>query len=309
MIKKYLKKRLPIIYNKYIRIQELRLDRYSKYLKSLDKSEYPIELAKIFYKRTGEELDWNNLQTYNEKMQWAKLYEIDERKTVLTDKYRVREFVNITIGAEYLIPLLGVWDSFDMIDFEKLPDQFVLKTNHGCGANIIVKDKNNFNKREAKEKFNRWLSMDFSFISFEMQYGNIEPKIIAERYIENNENGLDDYKFFCFNGEPYYCEVHTDRYYDHRVNIYDMDWNLQEWHESNDRNTDQPIPKPYNFDTMKRLVKKLSSGFSHVRVDLYNINGKIYFGEMTFTSGSGFDIIHPRKYDLLLGDLWKLPIS
>ncbi len=311
MIKKYLKKKFPKSCDRYLRIQEEKLYKHAEHLKKLDKSKYPEELAKIYKKNTGEDLDWNNLRTFNEKMQWAKLYENDPRKTLLADKYLVRDFVKERIGEEYLIPLLGVWNSFDEIDFEKLPDQFVLKTNHGCGTNIIVKDKSKFNKKEAKEKFDRWLRVEFGFLNgFELHYCGIKPKIIAEQYMQNiATQDLEDYKFQCFDGKVYYCWINKGRFTNHCVCTYDKDWVLQDWKFAHARVSDEPIPPPLNADLMVSLAEKLSEGFSQVRVDLYEANGKVYFGEMTVTGGSGFQIIYPKKFDLMLGDLWKLPIN
>lgn len=306
VLKKNIKRNLPNLYNKY---QEIKQFKY-RYYCSLKEKQYPHELAKLYKKKTKKTLDWNNLRTYNEKMQWAKLYENNKQKSTLADKYLVRNWVEEKIGKEYLIPLLGVWDTFDEIDFEKLPDRFVLKTNHGSGTNIIVKDKNCFDKIEAKNRFDMWIKTNFAFKNgFQMQYNDIKPKVIAEKFIECVDGDLKDYKFLCFDGKVYYCWVDSERYSDHRRNIYNLNWELQEWQQHYYKNTDIPIPKPTNFEKMIELAKELCQGYSHVRVDLYNANGRIYFGEMTFTNGSGFEMIHPHEYNLILGDLWKLPIN
>jgi len=274
----------------------------------LNYDEYPNELCKIYKKVFGEELDLINPRTYNEKMQWSKLYDNTLLKTNLTDKYLVRDWIKEKIGEQYLIPLLGVWDNFDDIDFNTLPNKFVLKTNHGSGWNLIVNDKNKLDKNNAKVKFNKWMCSNWSFMTFEMHYKDIKPKIIAEQYIEGLGRELEDYKFLCFDGNVNYCWIDIDRFTDHRRNVYDLDWNLQGWQQHSYKNSDYPIKKPENFDLMIQLTKKLAEGFSHVRIDWYNVQGKIYFGEMTFTNSSGFELIHPHKYNLELGDLWKLPI-
>lgn len=306
-MKQYLKEKFPKLYNKYIEFHSLRRNLHYS---SLAESRYPEELAKVYKNMTGQELDWNNLRTYNEKMQWAKLYDKDPIKTTLTDKYLVREWIKNTIGEQYLIPIYGVWDSFEEIDFDKLPNKFVLKTNHGSGTNLIVKDKLNFDRNEAKKKFEKWMKVNFAFENgFEMQYKDIKPKIIAEKYIEDFDGDLKDYKFLCFNGKVNFCWVDTGRYSDHRRNVYNLDWELQEWQQFTYQNTDTPVSKPDNFELMVDLVKKLCHDFMHVRIDLYNSKGKIYFGEMTFTNGSGFEVIHPYNYNLMLGDMWELPIS
>jgi hypothetical protein len=309
MIKKFLKDKFPALSRLYIKYLTARENYNYKYLCSLSEKIYPLELSKIYKKHTGQDLDWQNIRTYNEKMQWAKLYETNPLKTTLTDKYLVRNWIKNTIGEEYLIPLLGVWNLFDEIDFDKLPEKFVLKTNHGSGTNLIITDKNNLDINEAKKKFDKWMKKKFAFLNgFEMHYKNIEPKIIAEQYIETFDGDLKDYKFLCFGGEVYYCWVDSGRHLDHRRNVYNLNWDLQEW-QLYYKNTDSAVAKPENFDLMIHLAKKLCQGFSHVRVDFYNVNGKVYFGEMTFTSESGFVSIQPSKYDLMLGGLWKLPIK
>jgi len=266
------------------------------------------KLNSILYKRAiGRTLDWSNLNAYTEKMQWAKFYDCTPIKTTLSDKYLVREWVAEKIGEKYLIPLLGVWDRFSDIQFDKLPNQFVLKTNHGSGSVIVVKDKTVFNIAEARQSFNDWMSIDYAYATgFEVQYSNIKRKIIAERYLETDIGELQDYKFLCFDGKPYYCWVDLGRFGNHTRNVYDLNWELQPWNQYTYGNSAYPIPKPKNFEKMVELATSLCQGFSHVRVDLYNVNGTIYFGEMTFTNGCGFDRIVPDEYDYTLGELWNI---
>lgn len=306
MEKKDLIIQFPKLYKIYSAI--LTSKDYLKYLyyKSLDDKKYPDVLAKMYKKRMGDDLDWKDIKTYNEKIQWVKLFDNDPLKTTLSDKYLVRSWIENNIGEQYLIPLLGVWDNFDEINFEKLPDKFVLKTNNGSGTNLIVKDKNHIDKNEAKRKFDRWMKTNFAFFGFEMHYKDIEPKIIAEKYIEDINGELKDYKFLCFDGNVHFCWIDSNRFTDHRRNVYNLDWELQEWTQHKYKNTDHPISKPDNFDLMVDLARRLCQGFSHVRVDLYNVNGKVYFGEMTFTNGSGFEKINPYEYNLMLGELWKI---
>jgi len=306
MIKKIIKNKYPYLHKIYYIIKT---DIEYKYYTSVSESKYPDLLAKIYRKTTGLELNWNNLVTYNEKMQWAKLYDKNPLKTKLSDKLLVRDWIKEKIGEEYLIPLLGVWDKFDEIDFTKLPDKFVLKTNHGVNTNIIVNDKYKFDVKSARRKFNKWIKLNFAFINgFELHYKDIKPKIFAEQYLECSNGDLRDYKFLCFNGEIHFCWVDSGRYTDHRRNIYDLNWNLQEW-QLNYKNADYPIDKPENFEKMVELVRKLCKDFSHVRVDLYNLDGKIYFSEMTFTTASGFSLIQPYSYNIMLGNMWTLPIK
>lgn len=310
MLRKKLKKWFPEWYEWYLHMQRRRCISIIKKRKKLQPKQYEQEISRQYQQRIGHELNWNNLETYTEKMQWAKLYDKDPRKSELTDKYKVREWVARRIGEDYLINLLGVWDCFEDIDFSKLPNRFVLKTNHGSGTNLIVKDKNQLDIKWAKCKFKDWLDTDFGYKSMELHYSKISPrKIIAEEYIETDQGELQDYKFLCFGGTPYYCWVDMGRYSNHTRNVYNLAWQLQPWNQETYAHYEKPIEKPKNFEKMIEIVKILAHGFSHVRVDLYNIKEKIYFGEMTFTNGGGFDRIIPAEYDKLLGDFWELPLA
>ena len=268
--------------------------------------------AEIYYRNTGDELDWTNLCSYTEKMQWEKFFDKDPRKTQLADKYEVRSWVAGKIGDEYLVPLLGVWDDAKDIDFSTLPSAFVLKTNCGTGDVEIIRDKRKLTKKDIARircKLNFYLHYDCGCNSFEMHYSSIRPKVICEELLEFPGTDVPDYKFLCFNGKPYFCWVDVGRYHNHKRNVYDLEWNLQTWNQKAYGNTDYPIDKPINFDKMIEIATLLCEGFKHVRVDLYNIEGKIYFGEMTFTNGSGFEKIYPREADLMLGELWGLDTS
>lgn len=277
-----------------------------EYYFNLPPEKYPEELKIWFERITKTPLNLNNPQTYNEKIQWMKLYDSTPIKTKLADKYLVRDWVAEKIGKEYLIPLLGVWDSFDEIDFDKLPNQFVLKANHGSGWNIIVKDKATFNKESAKKKFDAWMQKNFAFcFGFELHYMGIQPKIIAEKYMEEIDQ-VYDYKFMCFDGEVKFIWVDTDRFTDHRRTLF-----TPKWERMNETikclPADYDIPKPKNFEQMLKCATILSQNFAHVRVDFYDVNGHIYFGEMTFTSGSGTEHANPREFELTMGNWIKLP--
>ncbi len=306
IIRSFIKKHLPFIYEWRQLMEINRRYRLSVSRKSIPVSDYPIVVAKQYEKRIGHILDWSHLETYTEKMQWEKLYDNNPLKGLLSDKIAVRKWVAEKIGDEFLIPLLGIWSKFDDIDFSLLPNRFVLKTNHGSGSNIIVEDKTNLNMTMAKKKINKWLSTDFGLLSFERHYSDITPRIIVEQFIESNGAGLQDYKFLCFEGKPMYCWVDCDRFSNHTRNVYNIDWKLQAWNQETYSNYREPLPKPINFEKMVEIASVLSAGFSHIRVDLYNINGRIYFGEMTFTNGGGYDRILPAKYDLELGKLWHI---
>lgn len=280
--------------------------------KNNSRARYSPEKRKSFvedeYLRSiGHELDWDNLQTYTEKMQYEKLYHLYPEKTRYSDKIAVRDYIRDRIGEEYLIPIYGVWNKFSDIDFDSLPQSFVLKTNHGSGTVWVIDDKDSINKKYLDGVITRWLKYKFQYKHFEMHYEGIIPKIYAEEKLAFS-NGVEDYKFLCFDGVPKYCWVDFNRYTNHKRNIYDLNWNLQDWNQYNE-NTDIEIEKPKNFDLMIELATKLAQGFAHVRVDLYNIDGKIYFGEMTFTNGAGLKVIKPAKGDAILGSLWHLDQS
>ena len=308
-IKKVLKQRFSGIYDYHLHLLRKKKIKQIAKLKQLPKTEYPKMLAARYEAAIGHKLNWDNLQTYTEKMQWAKLYDKNPLKATLTDKYLVREWVEKTIGGEYLIPLLGVWDNFEDIDFSELPDRFVLKTNHGSGTNLIVKDKSKLNLKRVKRMFDDWMNIDYAYNSnFEMHYTDIKPKIIAEKNMETSTGELPDYKFLCFGGKPYYCWVDCGRFTNHTRNVYDLDWKLQSWSQCHPIN-EVIIEKPAKFETMVMLAQKLSEGLSHVRVDFYNIDGNIYFGEMTFTNASGLERIYPDEWDKRLGELWQLEMK
>ncbi len=305
-----LKKRLPGIYDFYQHSQRMKLLKKTKNIENIPEDKYADLIENEYLKALGHSLNWDNLQTYTEKMQWEKIYDKNPMKTVLADKYRVREWVEIKIGNDYLIPLIGVWDSFDDIDFNSLPDQFVLKTNHGTGTNLIVKDKEKLNIKRTKRMFDDWMETDYAFTnSLQLHYREIPRKIIAEEYLETDLGELQDYKFLCFDGKPYFCWVDLGRFSKHTRTVFNMNWELQPWTQATYGIASYDIPKPKNFDSMVEIATILSKGFSHVRVDLYNVDGKIYFGEMTFTNGSGLDPIVPEEYDKVLGDYWELPIE
>lgn len=282
------------------------LQTYKKRRK-LNKSQYPVELKKDYEAYTGKKLDLNKPESYSEKIQWLKLFDDNTLRTELSDKVLVREWIKKTIGEEYLIPIYGVYDHFDDINFDELPDQFVIKTNHSSGWNIIVKDKAAFDKKKARKTVEWWLSLDYGLWSeFEIHYTPINPKILIERYTVDSAGELNDYKFLCFNGECKYFWMDFDRMTNHKRNVYDLEWNLQPWNQFTYGNYEGEIDKPQNFDEMVKIANILCKGFKHVRVDLYNVDGKVYFGEMTFTNGSGFEGIFPEKYDYELGKMIKL---
>ena len=256
----------------------------------------------------GEGYDFANPRTYTQKIQWLKLYDSTPIKSQLTDKVAVREWIKDKIGEEYLIPVIGVYDHFEDIDFKSLPNQFVIKLNHGSGWNIVVKDKTKLDVNDAKKRIKKWMKLDFSFWSvYEMHYSPIKPRILIEKYVEDSKGKLSDYKFLAFDGIVKYCWMDFDRAERHKRNVYDLEWNLQPWNQYTYGNYEGTVDKPKNFEEMCRIATILSEGFNHVRIDLYNVDGKIYFGEMTFTNGSGLEKITPKEYDSMLGNMLTLP--
>ncbi|MES2981267.1 MAG: ATP-grasp fold amidoligase family protein [Verrucomicrobiota bacterium] len=237
----------------------------------------------------------------SQKLMWIKLHHRLDDLSPYVDKLKARDFVSKTIGEAYLIPLLGVFDSFDEIDFDTLPNQFVMKASHGCKWNIIVKDKNNFNKQQAEMKFNRWLKMTYGTVSGETCYRPLKGKILIEKYLEEESGYLTDFKFYCCNGQPLGLHVDFDRFGQPTYRVYDTQW--QELLKSKPSLPVPPIlAKPSNFDDMLELCRKLSAGFSYVRVDLYNLNNQIYFGELTFTPGDGRAVFNPVWADYFFGE-------
>ena len=266
------------------------------------------EYLKICYKcHIGKKLDLRNPRTYNEKLQWLKLYNRKDEYTNLVDKYAVRKYVSQKIGEKYLFPLLGVWDDVDSVDFESLPQQFVLKCTHDSGGIIICKDKRKLNIEEAKQKLKKYMKRDFWLLHREWPYKNVPHRIIAEKYmVDESKTQLKDYKFFCFDGEPKALFVASDRNVDTRFDFFDM--NFRHMNVTNGHaNSDSEIKKPAGFNEMKKLAKILSKDIPHVRVDFYDINGRVYFGEMTFFHWGGFVPFVPESFDYLFGSWITLP--
>ena len=276
----------------------------------IEKELYKEELKSWYQKITGKFLNLNNPRSFNEKIQWLKLYAATPIKTRLADKYLVRDWVKEKIGEKYLIPLLGVYNKFEDINFKKLPNQFVIKCNHGCGYNIIVKDKSKLDLTEVKAKLDKWMNENFAFKwGYELHYRDIKPKITIEKYIENQ--GMDDlydYKFWCFHGQVKYIQFLSERNISGlKMAFYDRNWNKQTFVYSYPLDTKE-IRKPDNLDEMIQLAETLSKEFAHVRVDFYRLNdGTIYFGEMTFTSASGTCKWNEEQINIAFGKMIKLP--
>ncbi len=282
----------------------------NRHFKNMPPQFYPQILARDFQQHTGKPLDFNNITLFTEKLQWLKIFDATPIKSRLADKYAVRSWIAEKIGDEYLIPLLGVWDDFDDINFDDLPEKFVLKCNHGSGMNIIVRDKNSFDVQNAREKINSWLAIDYSYLFLELHYTRIDRKIIAEKFMtDKNLPQPTDYKFYSFAGNPIYCLNISDRATSLKQDFFDMNWNVTNIEMSDYPPSDHPekISPPKNFELMKKLAATLAEGFAFVRVDFYEIEGKVYFGEMTFVPGAGNFYYKSEGTDEYLGGLLKLP--
>lgn len=254
-------------------------------------------------------LDLDNPKTFNEKLQWLKLYNRKPEYTIMVDKYLVKEYVAEIIGREYIIPTLAVWNSVDDIDFQLLPKQFVLKCTHDSGGLVICKDKSLLDIDKVKIRIQRSLNTDYYMLGREWPYKNVQRRILAEQYMEDlDTHELRDYKFFCFNGEPRFLFIATGRQTQSEpcFDFFDMDFNHLPFRHGHPNASILPS-KPKNFELMKTLSKKLSRGLTHVRVDLYEINGKVYFGELTFFHHSGMVPFEPQEWDYKLGEMIELP--
>lgn len=259
--------------------------------------------------KTGKELDFNNIHTFNEKMQWLKLYDKNPKYTQIVDKYEVKDYLKNKIGEEYIIRTIGIYNYFDEINFDKLPNQFVIKCTHDSGSTVICTDKNKFSIKKTKKFINKCLKKNHYFAGREWPYKNVVPRIIIEEFVKDNyEDDLHDYKFWCFNGKVKYIHVtsNRDKADGIKVDFYDLDWNKQPivWCYPN---SNLDIEKPKNYEKMKRIAEKLSENFPFVRVDMYEVNGKVLIGELTLYPGAGFAKFYTEKYDEIFGDMLSLP--
>lgn len=289
-------------YKKLIKNRELRLQ-LIKILSFVPSAPY---LKMVYRIKTGEKLHLKNPVGFNEKLNWLKLNHIHPEYTQLVDKLAVRDYIREKIGEDYLFPLLGSWDSFDDIDFDALPDKFVLKCNHDSGSVKLITDKSKMDKAALKAFFERRLAMNAYCLGREYPYKDVPPKMMAEAFMEAPDGGgINDYKFFCFQGKPKLLFVATDRATDVRFDFFDMDFqhlDIVNIHEQSGKE----IQKPSCFEEMKSLAETLSQGMEFVRIDLYEIGGRVYFGEFTFFHGGGFYLFHPAHWEKDLGDLLPL---
>ena len=267
-------------------------------------------LSRIFQILMNQELSLEHPKTFNEKLQWLKLYNRKTSYTTMVDKYKVREYIRERLGEKYLIPLLGVWNNPEEIDFDILPNQFVLKCNHNSGLGMsICKDKVLFDFAKAKKDLRRGIRENYYQKNREWPYKDVPRKIIAEQYMKSDAGGLTDYKIHCFNGEPKLILVCKDRFLETGLteDFFSINWEHLDIRRPKHPNASAPIKKPEELDEMLRLAAILSKDIPFLRVDFYIVDHKIYFSELTFYPASGFDKFVPEIWDNILGDWLKLP--
>lgn len=267
-------------------------------------------LKLAFWAKMGYPLNLKSPETFNEKLQWLKLYDRNPLYTTLVDKYAVRQYIAEKIGGEYLIPLVGgPWYSVDDIDFDALPEQFVLKCNHDSGSAVICKDRKHLDIEQTKKRLDRSLKRNYYKSGREWPYKDIKPCIIAEKYMEDESGELRDYKFYCFDGKARFALITTDRSEPARPTCYtyfDMDFNELPFYNSGPHAREE-LKRPEKYDEMRRLAERLSQGMPHVRVDLYSVDKQIYAGELTFFDGSGLARYDPPEWDEIIGSWLVLP--
>lgn len=259
------------------------------------------EVHRKFNRSLGYKLNLENPKTFNEKIQWFKLYYRNRKMTMCADKYSVRRYYKEKNLESHVVGLLGVWDNVEEINWESLPKQFVLKANHTAGDVWIIKDKDMIDTQQLKRELSIALKKRFGERGAEFHYLFIPPKIIAEQYLEDASGGLLDYKIYCFQGKAHYIQVDFDRSFDHRYAIYDRNWA-----KTSCSDTAKTVKKPEKLTDMIVIAERLSAEFPHVRIDLYYVDTSIYLGEMTFSTGSGFIPFTPTSWDEVFGNCWDL---
>jgi hypothetical protein len=271
----------------------------------------PVKYAKYSHEYyTGKKLDLKNPKEFNEKIQWYKVFYHPKKLNQLVDKYAVRAYVEDKIGSKYLNEFYGIYKSFSEINFDKLPNQFVVKATHASSYNLIVKDKSTLNKKKVRLLFKKWLRTNQYYrTGQEWAYKDVLPRLLVEKFLkENGQTSLIDYKFYCFNGVAKFLEIHLDREDDHKRAFYDLDFKKLPFRNvSLKQSIDKELIKPATFEEMIALSEKLADKLPYVRVDFYSIKDKIIFGEMTFYPSDGKKDFYPEEYNKSLGDLFNIP--
>ena len=268
-------------------------------------------LSILFWCQMGNRMNWKNPKTFSEKIQWLKLYDRRPEYTIMVDKVKAKEYVASILGEKYIIPTLGVWDDPDKIDFDVLPDRFVMKCNHNSGLGMyICKDKSKMNVEKVKEELRKGLMENYYIVNREWPYKNVPRRILAEQYIDPDPtaNDLPDFKFFCFNGEPKYCQVISGRNEKMCIDFFDKDWNHQLFHEPREYPFADITPKrPEHLEQMWDAARQLAQNKPFSRIDFYDVNGHVYFGEITFFPTTGMGGFDPVEYDSIMGGMIQLP--
>ncbi|KWZ89952.1 hypothetical protein HMPREF3224_01834 [Anaerococcus hydrogenalis] len=284
---------------------------YERYYSKLKKEDFEDELIDWYkYRSLSDRNALENPKTFNEKIQWLKINDATKLKTICADKYAVRGYIEEKVGKEYLIPLLGCWNKFEDINFSKLPDKMIFKSTTGSARYKIIKDKKNIDYEDLKKSMDSWQKLPYGYAGMEIHYLDIERKIICEKLLDMDGPSVVDYKIHCFNGKPIIVEYISDRKnHSYRESWFDTKWNKLNIVMDSDSALNHEIPPnpPEKLEKMIEISKILSEDFIYVRVDLYEIDGKIYFGELTFTPANGFDEWKGRKSQLLVGKLLRLP--
>lgn len=261
-------------------------------------------LKAMYKEKYHKDLNLENPITFNEKLQWLKLYDRKEIYTTMVDKYEAKKYVADIIGEEYIIPTIAIYDNFDEINFDKLPNQFVIKCTHDCGGVVIVKDKTKLNIKDTKKKINKHLKRNYYYMGREWPYKNVKPRIIIEKYMcPNNKNFIEDYKFQTFNGKVAYSFVCTDRNDNVKYTFFDRNKIFIDVTQCGAPNDPKKAQLPQNYNKMVKLAEMLSKDTLALRVDFYEIEGRIYFGELTFFDSSGFGKFEPEEWDKKFGDM------
>ncbi len=258
-------------------------------------------LKRRFFRKHGYPLNLRNPRSLSEKVHWIKRYCDLEPLSEFVDKYTVRAFIEERIGSHYLIPMVGIYDRFEDIDFDALPQRFAVKATHGCGWNIMVRDKSSLDREAICSQVNDWLNRSFYDRAQEANYKNLKGRILIEELLCNPHGSLDDYKFYCCNGVPLGAHVDIDRFGNHQYRTFDAEWNEFEKNDPVKASNIPQIPKPEKLEEMLEVCRRLSEGFPYVRVDLYYASGKIYFGELTFTPANGLYAFDPTESDFYFG--------
>lgn len=267
--------------------------------------------VEILYKAvTGKKLNLDNPLTFNEKLQWLKVNNHNPLFSTMVDKYAVKQFVVEKIGEEYVVPTIGVWKSFDDINFDALPQQFVLKCTHDSGGLIICKDKNLLDLAEAKKKIGRCLKRNFYYSWYEFPYKNVKPRIIAEQYLAGADGDVVDYKVHCFNGKARFVLTCSERFSETglKEDFYDLSWNRMPVARPDHPNSEKGTPKPKTFAKMIDFAESFAKGIPFLRVDFYEVDAKLYFGEFTFFPASGLNAFVPKSWDETFGSWLNISV-